>query len=382
MADEVPPTTINFRHKSLTALPRESEPEAHDIKQLRKEVRNNLLSVHSTRGGGAHGHIALMMNAADYLDLAGIAFNAPVHPGAAPVHAAGARQAHTILETNRKFQAAIQEFNLYLSVQLLVKNQILDAVPNRYLEILEDNEDEYNNVTIEQMMNHLITNYGSVSNADLAENLKELDRDWSNDTELVTLFSHYRKVQLFAADDDLISNKTLLGKATAAIRNAGILNSDLDTFHKHPKAEQTYDNFKKDVLLAYKIQKKNLTSAKAGYQSANAAVKIQDKTEDKSKDNKKNEPTHSSKDLWYCWSHGIMHAHMTNPDSAHNSETCKYPAKGHEKTATLYNMCGGNNYFRRIPDKKVVYKHETYNERKCKCKGKTATPETKKTQDE
>jgi len=73
-------------------------------------------------------------------------------PGAAPVRTAGACQAHAILETNRKFQVAVQEFNLYLNVQLLITNQILEAVPNCYLEILEDNEEEYDNMTIEQMM--------------------------------------------------------------------------------------------------------------------------------------------------------------------------------------------------------------------------------------
>jgi len=111
---------------------------------------------------------------------------------------------------------------------------------------------------------------------------------------------------------------------------------------------------------------------------ANLVIKIQDKVEVKHKNKKTNEPKHSSKDLWYCWLHGIMHAKMTNSNLAHDSNTCKYPAKGHDKMATLYNMCGGNNYFCHIPNKKAVYKHETYNERKCKCKEKA---EAKKKQD-
>jgi len=135
-----------------------------------------------------------------------------------------------------------------LNVQLLIKNQILEAIPSRYLEILEDNDEEYDNVTIEQMMSHLIATYGSISNSNLAENAKELDHKWDTSTELITVFSNYHKIQLFAADDDPISNKTLFGKATTATRNAGILNTDLDTFHKCPKAEQTYDIFKKDLL--------------------------------------------------------------------------------------------------------------------------------------
>jgi len=206
-----------------------------------------------------------------------------------------------------KFQAAILEFNLYLNLQLLVKNQILEAVPNCYLlEILEDNDEDYDNMTIEQMMSHLITTYGSISNSDLAENAKELDCEWDTNTELITIFSNYCKIQLFAANNDPISDKTLLRKANTAIHNARILNMCLNTFHKWPKAEQTYDNFKTDLLMAYKIYKNNLTSAKASYQSTNVAVKIQDKVEDKSSNNKTNEPTHSSKNslvLLVTWNH-------------------------------------------------------------------------------
>jgi len=77
-----------------------------------------------------------------------------------------------------------------------------------------------------------------------------------------------------------------------------------------------------------------------------------------------------------------MHKHMTNPESAHNSDQCKYPTKGHIKTATLYNMCGGNNYFRRIPAEKAVYKHETYNDKKRKRKEKEEAQEAKKQRDE
>ncbi len=231
------------------------------------------------------------------------------------------------------------------------------------------------------MMTHLTTTYGSVSNADLAENLEELDCNWNTNTELVTIFSHNHKVQLFVADNDPISNKTLLGKAAAAIHNTGILNTDLDTFHKCPKAEQTYDNFKK----AYSWHTKSTRNTSLLPRLATKALMwlSRSKTKQKTKvRTAKHEPTHSSKDLWYCYYHGIMHAKMTNPDLAQNSSTCKYPVKGLYKTVTLDNICGGNNYFCHIPNEKAVYKHEMYNGRKQKHKEKEDTLEAKKTQEE
>ncbi len=36
------------------------------------------------RGGGLHGHLAMVMSDADYLARAGVAFAIPVHPGPPP----------------------------------------------------------------------------------------------------------------------------------------------------------------------------------------------------------------------------------------------------------------------------------------------------------
>jgi len=245
MTDETHTSTILLRHKTLTALPDNHEPRAEDIKKLTKEVRQNLKAIYTTCGGGAHSHLALMMSAADYLQLTGVPFIIPIHPGMAPHVPANATQ-FIIQEIHQRFQSDIQEFNLYHKVQLMVKMQILQAIPNRYLEILEDINNEYDNVMIEQMMTHLTTTYGAISHSNLEENLKELDKEWDPNTKLTIFFSCQHKIQQFAATP--VPDKMLLLKAIIAIHTTRILNTDIDTFKKHLTIEQTYTNFKTDLL--------------------------------------------------------------------------------------------------------------------------------------
>ena len=53
--------------------------------------------------------------------------------------------------------------------------------------------------------------------------------------------------------------------------------------------------------------------------------------------------------LAYCWTHGAS----TNLE--HTSATCSNPATGHDKTATITDMKGGNNTIRRKPGEKAIY---------------------------
>eukprot|EP00543_Licmophora_paradoxa_P009401 CAMPEP_0202476442 /NCGR_PEP_ID=MMETSP1360-20130828/93428_1 /ASSEMBLY_ACC=CAM_ASM_000848 /TAXON_ID=515479 /ORGANISM="Licmophora paradoxa, Strain CCMP2313" /LENGTH=89 /DNA_ID=CAMNT_0049103651 /DNA_START=79 /DNA_END=348 /DNA_ORIENTATION=- len=80
--------TLVFPLPTLTKV--SIEPSIADIKLLKKELYVNAAAIYSTRGGGANGHLAIIMNEAAYLARANIAFEIPVHPGTTPTHPASA----------------------------------------------------------------------------------------------------------------------------------------------------------------------------------------------------------------------------------------------------------------------------------------------------
>jgi len=372
-------TSIIFPHSTLTVLPNHRSPTPQDIQALRREVQENLMAIETPRGGGDHGFLALSVTPAEYLIISNnILFIAPAHPGLAPVHAAGATQ-FQITETNRQFQANCQEYELYQKVKLLVKTQILKAVPKQFTEALEDLNYGYNNVTILQLMTHLNTKYGKVTRTALEANFAELDRVWDTELEISTYFNAQRKIQQFAQPHNPITNDTLLMKAIAAIRNTGLFERHLETFDLRPTAEQTYDQFKTDFEEADKLYRIKLTTTNVGYHSANAAM-----TTKESKTVSTKQPTQSTTNtddiitnngIRYCWTHSIMHNKMYNAHQAHTSAECKYPAKGHVKEATFLNMCSGNNFMRRNEKEKAVFQYVPRDKEKESKRKRKNTPE-------
>jgi hypothetical protein len=75
-----------------TAFPRETltpirgEPTNTTLQLLQRPLFTNARSVPSARGGGLHGHLAMLLSDADHLARrAGIPFRIPVHPGPQPL---------------------------------------------------------------------------------------------------------------------------------------------------------------------------------------------------------------------------------------------------------------------------------------------------------
>lgn len=103
------------------------------------------MSIPSTRGGGHHGYLALVIPATRYN---AIPTTQPVHPGAAPNHAPGSTAAQ-IAETNRQYKANLEEFQLFIMTETALKKCLIATVPDTFIEILKDEDFGYANVTVE-----------------------------------------------------------------------------------------------------------------------------------------------------------------------------------------------------------------------------------------
>ena len=73
---------FNFPYETLTPI--QGKPTNTTLQLLQRQLFTNARSVPSARGGGAHGHLAIVLTPADYLMRVGIPFRIPVHPGPTP----------------------------------------------------------------------------------------------------------------------------------------------------------------------------------------------------------------------------------------------------------------------------------------------------------
>jgi hypothetical protein len=77
-----------IHHHGLGPLSTQEKPMHMSLKPLKKQLNSNDMPIPSVQCGGAHSHLALTISADNYLASTGVAFDAPVLPGPAPINAA------------------------------------------------------------------------------------------------------------------------------------------------------------------------------------------------------------------------------------------------------------------------------------------------------
>ena len=77
-------TDINYKDshfEKAELTPIRGEPTYSTLEHLLKELKANARNVHSNLGGGAHGHLGLVISPASYAHLSATPFTPPVFPG-------------------------------------------------------------------------------------------------------------------------------------------------------------------------------------------------------------------------------------------------------------------------------------------------------------
>jgi len=338
--DDSSASSLTFPHPILTPI--KGKPTNVTLLPLKKELYSNAIAIHSTRGGGANGHLAMLMPAATYLNRAGEAFVIPVHPGPAPVHPAGATGAQ-ITEINRLYDKNIAEHQLYLKVATKLKNQLLQAVDKIYLSILEDPEFGYADVQCGAMLSHLLDTYGVVDDIDITTNRNRLDEPWNPDVPMENIWIRIREVQLFATSagpNEAISDKAVIRAILPTFEDSGLLLHACEMWNDKAPADQTLEAFMTHFTHGDKERIRKLTTRTAGYHGANTATDTPPASNATANTATDTPPASAIANdgtrVYYCWTHGL------GTNKAHTGPTCQHKADGHKDEATVTNMMGGN----------------------------------------
>jgi hypothetical protein len=328
---------LTFPHPELTSV--SGEPTNASLRLLKKELFANARQIHSTRGGGANGHLRIMMSAADYLARTNnVAFIVPVHPGDAPVHAANATGL-VIAENIRLFNVGIDDHRLYEKVQAELKQQLLKAVDSRYLQVLEDPDFGFADLAPRDMLQHLQDTYGQIAPDDVEQNRNLLSAEWNPDDPIEDIWIRIRDCQAFASTIEPISNMAAIRLTLTVFEKTGVFASAVDKWRDKPVADQTLPNFTTHFNFENKERLRKATAQTAGFHGANQAAIVPPSPNIALAATPHIAPvvTVGEIKMYYCHTHGLG----KNP--AHTSASCSNPAPEHKTAATISNMMGGNN---------------------------------------
>jgi hypothetical protein len=334
-------SSLTFPHPELTTI--SGEPNTTSLRLLQKELCSNARQIFSPRGGGSNGHLRILLTELEYIRRTNVAFAIPVHPGAAPVHVAQA-SAFQIAETIRLFNQNVEEHRLYERVQAKLKQQILIAVESRYLQILEDLEFGFADVSPLEMLNHLKDTYGQVSADDIENNRNLLSADWNPDDPIENVWLRIRECQTFARGIEPITDGTAVRLTLTVFETTGVFANAVEKWREKDAIEQTLANFKTHFTFQNKERVRKLTAQTAGYHGANQANIVPASPNDAAiaaavAAAAATPPAVVVGDIrmYYCHTHGLGKSPL------HTSPTCTHPGPEHKTEATISNMMGGNN---------------------------------------
>jgi hypothetical protein len=248
-------------------------------------MQTNARAIDNHLGGGALGHLGLIVSNASYvmISLATEAgptiWESPSYPGRAPGNTDGT--AAQISAAQHSWDEAVHTYRTYTSVQQALKKQIITVFEPMYLDVLNDDMVGFSNITAHEMRDHLFMNYGNIMVVNLENNFEQMRRAWDPQQSVESLFKQIQDCADYSeAGGVLIGHPHQINMGYAKIFATGHFMSACRRWNEKPNAGKTWAQFKAHFYAAHRQHKQmqGESSATSGCHSENASV---GQTEDK-----------------------------------------------------------------------------------------------------
>lgn len=134
--------------------------------------------VPSNRGGGAHGHLALIQSPVNCLIHPGVNFEVSIYPGPTPALPDHATR-NQIMEANCQYRIDQCEYAIYIPVKRTLKTQLTSAIAFLFTDKVHDDTMGFANATTLQLLSHLRTTYRALRSDQLEADAMQLSRQWN-----------------------------------------------------------------------------------------------------------------------------------------------------------------------------------------------------------
>jgi hypothetical protein len=180
----------SFPHPILPTV--EGEPDYQTIHAARKFPQASSRAIDTHLGGGALGHLGIIISDASYSQIAPTTNKEPTlwvtppAPGQEPAATDGT--AAQISAARHNWEEDVQTYRTCTSVQQALKKQISSVFEPMYWDILSDNMVGYVNISARDMLDHLFETYGNITAVDLEINFEHMRRAWDPQQPVESLF--------------------------------------------------------------------------------------------------------------------------------------------------------------------------------------------------
>lgn len=243
------------------------QPSDRDITQLKRELTKMTANIATALGGGKHGHVGIIIAEDEYIKFSegGATFDIPAHPGHYPATVSSV--AATRDKQVAKHKAKIAEYEVCAGVIIAVKEKMVEAVDEEWLEEIRDEILGFTNVTVTEMFEHLVERGSDVDFIEIQEMKAERDAPWDTNEHIVTYFTKVERVCKRLKKKISIDDKELLSNALYTIKESGEMEWALKKWEEKAEADKTWKECKAYFSKEYANRRKHaqIDAKQAGF---------------------------------------------------------------------------------------------------------------------
>ena len=356
-------TAINYRetHFEYPELTRvHGEPTFESLITMENELKANAQTVYSDLGGGAHGYLGLVLPPPKYAMISNVPFIKPPHPG--PLVIPPNTTQHMATTLKESHTESIRVFREAMGVEKALLQQIVTAIPPKYIAALRDRNTNVITCDIHTVIRHLFDVYGNVTPQTLQDKEQEVKATvYDLRDPIDSIFTKIEDLLEFSgAAGSLFTQPQCINIAYVILNKTGKFQLSIRDWNRKSSPQKTWINFKDPFRSAHKelrestditLQDSHLNHANLvkevveGVQQVLLPSTAEDSVDDlllqvanAAKLKSSPSPTlptgpRRERRQYYCWTHGLCY---------HSGDRCRTKKEGHQDTATLQNKMGGN----------------------------------------
>ena len=144
------------------------------LKTIKNQIKTNAARVNSDLGGGAHGHLGLVLTPEEYALISAVPYVRPVHPGPL-VLPAGANVTNLQREMTRDaHREQVRVFREVVELEKALLKILAHVLPELYIKGFRNIHTNSITQAICEVITSLIQTYGNVSNEELQDSTNTL----------------------------------------------------------------------------------------------------------------------------------------------------------------------------------------------------------------
>jgi hypothetical protein len=248
------------------------EPTFEDIQVTTRLSNANAIYIPSMEGGGAHGHLGIIMTQVEYAAISTPPWVEPYTPKSIPIIPPGT----TAVDADQIARMHAKCHRIYtnrINVDQALKKLILEAYDNMYTFQLEYYLLQYENRSVLEILMHLKQTFGFINPTQLAKNYNNMTAPINFQDPIETLFKQIEDGVRYAnagAQPYMEAQYVIIG--FLLILNTGGIPDACRDWQRRTPMNQTWADFSREFARAQREQIIiSSTSSGAGCHTANVA---------------------------------------------------------------------------------------------------------------